>query len=291
MLSAARASACRALGRWMQTSAAAGAAGGEARSSGGAGQSPFPERPWFVRALRVSDALKNEMHELHVSAPETWTVLRLASRYQLKVPRVKAILSLKAIEAAGQYPNEVLEETRKLDARMEDVFRVRQTGREADVHRDKRVGGPDFVALSDDDAVAAAVASRQPPFRPPPPADPDAGKPAAAAAPLPVLDVNPAAADRAFDIEVIEIGSHVDDDSRTVTIRKKDGSLVEADASTRAAANKLVNPQFDPHAYHKRTQGRLYRDINLSAASAQSAAAAAVASKAAPASESAAKDE
>lgn len=59
---------------------------------------PFPNNPLFQPRPPLSDALRQEVYEAFVSDPETWTVRKLATKYNISLKRVEAILKLKAAE-------------------------------------------------------------------------------------------------------------------------------------------------------------------------------------------------
>ncbi|KXS13179.1 hypothetical protein M427DRAFT_100791, partial [Gonapodya prolifera JEL478] len=51
--------------------------------------------PYFVAIPPVSNVLRREIFELYESNPQEWSPRKLASRYNLSIVRVEAILKLK----------------------------------------------------------------------------------------------------------------------------------------------------------------------------------------------------
>lgn len=62
------------------------------------GQTPFPMNPLFKPVLPLSDAVREKIFKQYASDPDTWTVRKLATEYNISLRRVDAILKLKAQE-------------------------------------------------------------------------------------------------------------------------------------------------------------------------------------------------
>ncbi|KAI8064642.1 eukaryotic mitochondrial regulator protein-domain-containing protein [Gongronella butleri] len=62
------------------------------------GNTPFPNNPQFQPRPPLSDARREEVYQLYLSDPETWTIRQLAVKYGYSLKRIEAILKLKQSE-------------------------------------------------------------------------------------------------------------------------------------------------------------------------------------------------
>jgi hypothetical protein len=61
-------------------------------------QQPFPLNPTFRPPAPIGEHVKQEIWEKFVGEPEVYTPKTLALEYRLSVPRIEAIIRLKALE-------------------------------------------------------------------------------------------------------------------------------------------------------------------------------------------------
>lgn len=252
-------------------SAGAGGASAPSRPKDGPA---IPARPWYVNEPLVSDAVCEDIFKLHNSDPGQYTVRRLASDFQMRLARVRAIITLKTIEHGGGYAENVLKATRAVTKLMEETCGVRPRNRDGEVFERSHTSGIDYVALDESgtyDMVLAAAASATPrPVKVR--SDPDARPPGAwaaeraterAAKPT-VLGHDASAANKRFDLQVIEVGPNENDSETAVRVRQRDGALVRADAMTRRRLMRLVQPRFNPVELAAKKRGEDYHSIDLS---------------------------
>ncbi|ORX43529.1 hypothetical protein DM01DRAFT_1387080 [Hesseltinella vesiculosa] len=62
------------------------------------GANPFPNNPLFQPRPPLSDAKREELYQLYVSDPNTWSIRQLAVRFGYSLKRIEAILKLKVTE-------------------------------------------------------------------------------------------------------------------------------------------------------------------------------------------------
>lgn len=63
------------------------------------GDRPFPHNPSFIPHTPITDVLRNKMYRLSQENPDQWTPRKLSAQFKVAIPRIKAILKMKAIEA------------------------------------------------------------------------------------------------------------------------------------------------------------------------------------------------
>ncbi len=63
------------------------------------GETLFPFNPSFKPVAPITDALRNRIFQLHLSDPEGWTPRKLSTQFKVSIPRVKAIIKVKRLEA------------------------------------------------------------------------------------------------------------------------------------------------------------------------------------------------
>jgi hypothetical protein len=62
------------------------------------GDRPFPHNPAFVPHTPITDVLRNKLYQLHLEDPEQWTPRKLSAQFKVAIPRIKAVLKIKAAE-------------------------------------------------------------------------------------------------------------------------------------------------------------------------------------------------
>lgn len=62
------------------------------------GETPFPLNPSFNPPPPIRQSTKTEIWKLHAENPGTWTIRALSAHYSIGIPRMEAILRLKALE-------------------------------------------------------------------------------------------------------------------------------------------------------------------------------------------------
>ncbi|KAJ3139063.1 hypothetical protein HK100_012093 [Physocladia obscura] len=70
----------------------------ESRFLGRGGATPFPHNPLFKPVPPLSDTIRQEIYDTHISDPNVQTPLNLATRYKISIARVQAILRLKGLQ-------------------------------------------------------------------------------------------------------------------------------------------------------------------------------------------------
>lgn len=64
-----------------------------------AGDRPFPHNPSFIPHTPITDVLRNKIYMLNHEKPDHWTPRKLSAQFKVSIPRIKAIIKMKAIEA------------------------------------------------------------------------------------------------------------------------------------------------------------------------------------------------
>ncbi|CAO3662155.1 unnamed protein product [Rhizopus microsporus] len=112
---------------------------------------PFPNNPLFQPRPPLADATKQEIYDQYVSDPQNWSVRKLATKYNISLKRVEAILKLKQIEKDLEMNGIPLQ--RKFAKGMEQLMGVdnrTELLKEPLVDVFPNVGKPKFKSLKED---------------------------------------------------------------------------------------------------------------------------------------------
>jgi hypothetical protein len=63
------------------------------------GSLPFSHNPLFVPQAPITDALRNRIFELNQADPVQWSPRKLSAQFKVAIPRIKAIVRMKTLEA------------------------------------------------------------------------------------------------------------------------------------------------------------------------------------------------
>lgn len=114
------------------------------------GSVPFPHNPSFVPHTPITDALRNKLYELHRGDPEHWSPRQLSAKYKVAIPRVRAIIKMKTMEAALVQEGRLVvdgEYVKKMEAVLGSKAPVKTEPEPADVNSIAAHLRPVFVAM------------------------------------------------------------------------------------------------------------------------------------------------
>ncbi|KAI7867131.1 eukaryotic mitochondrial regulator protein-domain-containing protein [Spinellus fusiger] len=112
---------------------------------------PFPNNPLFQTKPPLSDARRQEIYNVYMTAPQLWTVRKLATKFGLSMKRIDAVLKLKIAEKEMETSGVVLQ--KKFTKNMEQLMGVDQQHirfQEPLFDIFPNVGKPVFKALEED---------------------------------------------------------------------------------------------------------------------------------------------
>ncbi|OLY80021.1 37S ribosomal protein S35, mitochondrial [Smittium mucronatum] len=239
------------------------------------GRIPFPMNPYFRPRPPLADSVKVQMYNMYINDPRKYTPRLLGQIFKVSIKRVEAILKLKAIEAQKDHEGEILQTKFQagmenilgvtsskirfneplslpgveLGAPRFKVISESQTFDEADAAKElKRESFKSISAQVNKDrfyeinypGLKPTFAPRNPKLHPSTP-KPMATKvvkeivePTQHAAGT-VISKNPILGNKRFDFVFTDTSKKTSSKDRLVLVRKKDGTLVNADRSVRQA--------------------------------------------------------
>ncbi|KAI8149553.1 eukaryotic mitochondrial regulator protein-domain-containing protein [Fennellomyces sp. T-0311] len=62
------------------------------------GSTPFPSNPLFQPRPPLTDAVRQEIYDTYAESPEDWSIRKLATKFNISMRRVEAVLKLKEAE-------------------------------------------------------------------------------------------------------------------------------------------------------------------------------------------------
>ncbi|PVZ99940.1 hypothetical protein BB558_004022 [Smittium angustum] len=238
------------------------------------GKIPFPLNPYFRPKPPLADTIKSKIYKDYIANPTSNTPRFLGSKYGISIKRVEAILKLKAIEAQLEDSGKVIQ--KKFTAGMEDILGVPQSSAEMKFNEPLSIpnihlGAPRFKAISETQSFTSADAAKElnrkqfskvieevnknafyeinypgldikyAPRNPKSVIPKDSSKKTHESPKTSeILDSNPLLSNKRWDFVFTDTSKGVEIENRTIVIRTKDGSLINASPAERQKRIKQV---------------------------------------------------